>query len=156
MNYTLDCEQEEDGRWIAEVVELPGVMSYGATREEAIRKAEALALRVIADHARCLTFAITDGGMNAFTRPVLMRIPHPVRLLNRLSEPALTDVDICGPICTPIDCLARGVRMPLPAVSDVVGFVNAGAYGYTMSLHNFMSRPRPALLLVDSGELRVV
>lgn len=49
MNYTLDCEQEEDGRWIAEVVELPGVMSYGATREEAIRKAEALALRVIAD-----------------------------------------------------------------------------------------------------------
>ena len=49
MNYSLDCEQEEDGRWIAEVVELPGVMSYGVTREEAIRKAEALALRVIAD-----------------------------------------------------------------------------------------------------------
>jgi predicted RNase H-like HicB family nuclease len=49
MNYTLDCEQEEDGRWIAEVLQLPGVMSYGATREEAIRKAEALALRVIAD-----------------------------------------------------------------------------------------------------------
>jgi predicted RNase H-like HicB family nuclease len=49
MNYTLDCEQEEDGRWIAEVLELPGVMSYGDSREEAIRKAEALALRVIAD-----------------------------------------------------------------------------------------------------------
>jgi predicted RNase H-like HicB family nuclease len=39
----------EDGRSIAEVLELPGVISYGATREEAIRKAEALALRVIAD-----------------------------------------------------------------------------------------------------------
>jgi predicted RNase H-like HicB family nuclease len=49
MNYTLECEQEEDGRWIAEVLELPGVMSYGDSREEAIRKAEALALRVIAD-----------------------------------------------------------------------------------------------------------
>jgi predicted RNase H-like HicB family nuclease len=49
MTYTLDCEQEKDGRWIAEVVELPGVMSYGATREEAIRKAEALARRVIAE-----------------------------------------------------------------------------------------------------------
>jgi predicted RNase H-like HicB family nuclease len=49
MNFTLDCEQEEDGRWIAEVVELRGVLTYGATRDEAIRKAEALALRVIAE-----------------------------------------------------------------------------------------------------------
>jgi len=49
MNYTLDCEQEADGRWIAEVTQLPGVMTYGVTRDEAIRKAEALALRVIAD-----------------------------------------------------------------------------------------------------------
>ena len=49
MNYTLDCEQEDDGRWMAEVIELPGVMAYGATRDEAIRRAEALALRVIAD-----------------------------------------------------------------------------------------------------------
>lgn len=49
VNYTLECEQEDDGRWIAEVLELPGVMTYGASREEAILKAEALALRVIAD-----------------------------------------------------------------------------------------------------------
>ena len=49
MNYTLDCELEEDGRWLAEVLELPGVLAYGATREEAMVKAEALALRVIAD-----------------------------------------------------------------------------------------------------------
>jgi predicted RNase H-like HicB family nuclease len=49
VNYTLDCEQEEDGRWIAEVLELPGVMAYGASRDEAILKAEALALRVIAE-----------------------------------------------------------------------------------------------------------
>jgi len=49
MNYTLDCELEDDGRWIAEVVDLPGVLSYGATKDEAIRKAEVLALRVIAD-----------------------------------------------------------------------------------------------------------
>jgi predicted RNase H-like HicB family nuclease len=49
LNYTLDCEQEADGRWIAEVPELPGVLCYGASRDEAIRKAEALALRVIAE-----------------------------------------------------------------------------------------------------------
>ena len=46
---TLETELEVDGRWIAEVLELPGVLVYGATEEEAIANAEALALRVIAD-----------------------------------------------------------------------------------------------------------
>ena len=45
----VEIEREEDGRWIAEIPELPGVMSYGATRNQAIAKAEALALRVMAD-----------------------------------------------------------------------------------------------------------
>ncbi len=49
MNLTLECEQEEDGRWLAEVPELPGVMAYGERADEAMRKAETLALRVIAD-----------------------------------------------------------------------------------------------------------
>jgi len=45
----LETEQEEDGRWIAEVRDLPGVLAYGVTRSEAIARAEALALRVLAD-----------------------------------------------------------------------------------------------------------
>jgi len=45
----IDIEKEEDGRWIAEVSDLPGVIAYGKTREDAIAKVEALALRVIAD-----------------------------------------------------------------------------------------------------------
>lgn len=45
----VEVETEADGRWIAEVPELPDVMAYGAAREAAIAKAEALALRVIAD-----------------------------------------------------------------------------------------------------------
>ncbi len=45
----IEIEREEDGRWIAEVPELPGVMVYGESRNEAISKAEALALRVLAD-----------------------------------------------------------------------------------------------------------
>ncbi|MDP2158589.1 MAG: type II toxin-antitoxin system HicB family antitoxin [Nitrospirota bacterium] len=45
----IDIEKEEDGRWIAEVSDLPGVIVYGKTREDAIAKVEALALRVIAD-----------------------------------------------------------------------------------------------------------
>jgi predicted RNase H-like HicB family nuclease len=45
----VEIEREEDGRWIAEVPELPGVLAYGATRDEAVAKAESLALRVLAD-----------------------------------------------------------------------------------------------------------
>jgi len=45
----IEIEREDDGRWIAEVPELPGVMGYGRSREEAISKVEALALRVLAD-----------------------------------------------------------------------------------------------------------
>jgi len=49
MNLTVETEREEDGRWIAEVSDLPGVLAYGKTRDEAIARAEALALRVLAD-----------------------------------------------------------------------------------------------------------
>jgi predicted RNase H-like HicB family nuclease len=49
MNLTVETEREEDGRWVAEVPDLPGVLAYGKTRDEAIARAEALALRVLAD-----------------------------------------------------------------------------------------------------------
>nr|VFJ72002.1 MAG: Predicted nuclease of the RNAse H fold, HicB family [Candidatus Kentron sp. FW] len=49
MQFTVETEWETDGRWIAEVTELPGAMQYGRTRSEAIARAEALALRAIAE-----------------------------------------------------------------------------------------------------------
>jgi predicted RNase H-like HicB family nuclease len=61
MNFTIEHEQESDGRWLAEVPELPGVMAYGSTSIEAMSKAEVLALRVIADrieHNESRPFAI--------------------------------------------------------------------------------------------------
>lgn len=45
----IEVEQETDGRWIAEIADLSGAMAYGATRDEAIRRAKALALRIMAD-----------------------------------------------------------------------------------------------------------
>jgi predicted RNase H-like HicB family nuclease len=47
--FRLETEREDDGRWIAEVPALPGVVAYGACREEAIARAQALALRVLAE-----------------------------------------------------------------------------------------------------------
>ena len=49
MTLTIETEREVDGRWIAEVMEIPGAMAYGATRKDAVAKAQALALRVIAE-----------------------------------------------------------------------------------------------------------
>ena len=49
MKFRVDVEREEDGRWLAEVPELPGVLAYGASPSEAQAKVQALALRVVAD-----------------------------------------------------------------------------------------------------------
>jgi predicted RNase H-like HicB family nuclease len=49
MMFRVEIEQEDDGRWIAEVMDLPGVLAYGQTPEEAKAKVQALALRVVAD-----------------------------------------------------------------------------------------------------------
>jgi predicted RNase H-like HicB family nuclease len=49
IKYSIECEREEDGRWVAEVPQLPGVLAYGNTSDEALAKAEVLALRVLAE-----------------------------------------------------------------------------------------------------------
>lgn len=49
MNFTLECEQEDDGRWLAEVPQLPGVLVYGDSYSQAMARAEILALRVLAE-----------------------------------------------------------------------------------------------------------
>ena len=47
--FTIEIDREDDGRWIAEVADLPGAMAYGGTRQEAIERVQALSLRVLAD-----------------------------------------------------------------------------------------------------------
>lgn len=49
MNFTIEIEQEEDGRFLAEVIGFPGVLAYGQTREQAVARVQALALRVLAE-----------------------------------------------------------------------------------------------------------
>ena len=49
MNFNLECEREEDGRWLAEVIELPRALAYGSSANQAMAKAEVLALRVLAE-----------------------------------------------------------------------------------------------------------
>ena len=60
MEFTIDLEQEEDGRWIAEMIEVPGVLAYGRTPDEAITKVEALRLRVRVEDEAALRILRTD------------------------------------------------------------------------------------------------
>ena len=49
MDFNIECEREDDGRWLAEVPQLPGVLAYGSSPDEAMARAEVLALRVLAE-----------------------------------------------------------------------------------------------------------
>jgi predicted RNase H-like HicB family nuclease len=49
VNFRIECEREDDGRWLAEVPQLPGVLAYGPSPNDAMAKAQALALRVLAE-----------------------------------------------------------------------------------------------------------
>jgi predicted RNase H-like HicB family nuclease len=64
MKLSIELDREDDGRWIAEALELPGVMMYGATREEAISNTERLAIEVIADRINHGEIPASDGEAN--------------------------------------------------------------------------------------------
>jgi len=64
-DFTVDVEREDDGRWIGEVSELPGVLVYGLTREEAVSKAKAFAFRVLADRLEHGEFVPEIAGVFA-------------------------------------------------------------------------------------------
>ncbi|MCK6590387.1 MAG: type II toxin-antitoxin system HicB family antitoxin [Polyangiaceae bacterium] len=79
LRLTIDTELEDDGRWIAEIPELPGVMAYGTTRNDAVAKVEALALRVIAE--RETHRASAGGSLNARVRCGALRVQsEPMRV----------------------------------------------------------------------------
>jgi diaminopimelate decarboxylase len=99
-------------------------------------------------------YIITDGGINQFLRPVLMRVDHESGVVNKLDRTPTLRTRIGGPLCTPIDITVREIDVPENiAIDDLVGIMNAGAYGYSMSPLLFLSHPTPAEVLVLDGEL---
>jgi diaminopimelate decarboxylase len=122
------------------------------TAESAVFVTRALRVK----RSRGICFIITDGGMNNFSRPVFMRVKHPVRILNKIGRAAESKCSVGGPICTPIDIIGEEVMLPRPEPGDIIGVFGAGAYGYTMSLQNFMSLGAPAEVMVDGGEARLI
>jgi diaminopimelate decarboxylase len=93
------------------------------------------------------------GGLSGLGRLLPMRAQL-VPLTDRGSDGREEQsVDFVGPLCTPMDTLARKVRMPLPQVGDLLLVPNVGAYGLSASLVGFLSRALPREAIVDNDEL---
>lgn len=101
-------------------------------------------------------FLIVDGGMNHHLAASgnlgqTIKRNYPVGLLNKMEAPAEEVVDVVGPLCTPLDTLARSVNLPHAEVGDLFGIFQSGAYGRSASPLGFLSHPAPAEIWVDAG-----
>lgn len=80
----------------------------------------------------------------------------PVAVLNRMDGPGSRPVDIVGPLCTPLDVLARNVVLPALEPGDLVGVFQSGAYARTASPLGFLSHVSPPEVLVTDGRTREI
>lgn len=102
------------------------------------------------------TFVILDTGIHHLGGMAgLGRVPRGgVTVLNLSrdvsAEPRLT-ADVVGPLCTPLDSLARGLKIPAVESGDLIGIPNVGAYGLTASLLAFLSHPPPIEVAHENG-----
>jgi diaminopimelate decarboxylase len=106
--------------------------------------------------SRGKTFYIVDGGMNHHLAASgnlgqVIKRNFPIAVVNRLGEGLTHAVDVVGPLCTPLDTLAREVTVRCAEVGDLVGIFQSGAYGLTASPVGFLSHSTPAEVLVGQG-----
>jgi len=106
-------------------------------------------------------FLIVDGGMHHHLAASgnlgqTIKRNYPVGLVNKLDQPADEAVDVVGPLCTPLDVLARNVQLPRAEVGDLFGIFQSGAYARAASPLNFLSHPAPPEVLADAGEDRLI
>jgi diaminopimelate decarboxylase len=106
-------------------------------------------------------FLILDGGMNHHLAASgnlgqTIKRNYPIAVLNKLDQPATEVVDVVGPLCTPLDCLGRGVNLPRSGVGDLVGVFQSGAYARSASPLGFLSHPAPPEVWVERGQHRLI
>ncbi len=99
-------------------------------------------------------FVIVDAAMNDLARPSLYGSYHGVQAVTREQNGSIV-ADIVGPICESGDFLAKDREIPNFRQGDLVAFMSAGAYGFTMS-SNYNSRPRVAEVMVDGEKFEVI
>jgi diaminopimelate decarboxylase len=106
-------------------------------------------------------FAIVDGGMHQHLAASgnlgqTIKRNFPVAVLNKLDHSKTEQVDVAGPLCTPLDTLARNIALPTVEVGDLIGVFQSGAYARSASPTGFLSRPAPAEVFVEQGHARLI
>lgn len=100
-------------------------------------------------------FVGVDTGMHHMIRPMLLDAYHEIVPVDEPSRDATGEKTVVGPICSSTDVLAEDRELPDVAQGDLLGVMNAGAYGFTMA-SNWNTRPLPAEVLVEDGDHRIV
>lgn len=105
-------------------------------------------------------FLIIDGGMHHHLAASgnlgqTIKRNYPIAIANRWEAPQET-VDVVGPLCTPLDVLARNVALPSAEIGDLVAIFQSGAYARTASPMGFLSHPSPPEVWVEKGTHRLV
>jgi diaminopimelate decarboxylase len=106
-------------------------------------------------------FVILDGGMNHHLAASgnlgqVIKRNFPLAVLNKMAHQSTECVDVVGPLCTPLDVLARDADLPVIEVGDLVGVFQSGAYARTASPLGFLSQLSPAEVLVENGQCRLI
>ncbi|MGA8073423.1 MAG: type III PLP-dependent enzyme [Candidatus Acidiferrales bacterium] len=106
-------------------------------------------------------FLICDGGMHHHLAASgnlgqTIKRNYPVAILNKLDRPAAGAVEVAGPLCTPLDVLARNAELPEAEVGDLIGVFQSGAYARAASPLGFLSHPAPPEVWVEKGESRLI
>jgi diaminopimelate decarboxylase len=106
-------------------------------------------------------FLIVDGGMHHHLAASgnlgqTIKRNYPIAIANKLAEPARETVDVVGPLCTPLDVLARNAALPTAEIGDLVAIFQSGAYARTASPMAFLSHPSPPEVWVEKSEHRLV
>jgi diaminopimelate decarboxylase len=106
-------------------------------------------------------FLILDGGMHHHLAASgnlgqTIKRNYPVAVLNRLNETAEEIVDLAGPLCTPLDVLARSANLPRTEVGDLIGIFQSGAYARSASPLGFLSHPTPPEVWIEGDSHRLI
>ncbi len=155
--------------------EPPSPADYGAAVKQALEPIADMNLTVVCEPGRVIAgnagvlltrvlyhkstdvknFCIVDAAFNDLLRPAFYGSHHGIRPVQRRPNGSTWVADVVGPICETGDFLARDRQMPKTEQGDLLAFMSAGAYGYTMA-SNYNTRPRAAEVLVKGGDYAVV
>lgn len=106
--------------------------------------------------SRGKTFAILDGGMHHHLAASgnlgqVIKRNYPIAAVSSLDSPPDSLVEVVGPLCTPLDTIARNIRLPKLQIGDLIGVFQSGAYAKTASPMGFLSHPTPPEIWIEEG-----